>query len=109
MDQTAVILVNVGTPDSPAVADVRRYLFQFLNDRRVIDLPWLLQKILVNLIIVPFRAPNRLSSIKNYGTKRGHRFYTIRRRLRRNFNCEWGVTTESTIPCAMAILRSKRY
>ena len=57
MDQTAVILVNVGTPDSPAVADVRRYLFQFLNDRRVIDLPWLLQKILVNLIIVPFRAP----------------------------------------------------
>ena len=57
MDQTAVILVNVGTPDSPAVADVRRYLFQFLNDRRVIDLPWLLQKVLVNLIIVPFRAP----------------------------------------------------
>src|SRR5665647_200709 len=57
MDQTAVILVNVGTPDSPAVADVRRYLFQFLNDRRVIDLPWLLQKVLVNLVIVPFRAP----------------------------------------------------
>jgi len=57
MDQTAVILVNVGTPDSPSVTDVRRYLFQFLNDRRVIDLPWLLQKALVNLIIVPFRAP----------------------------------------------------
>ena len=57
MDQTAVILVNVGTPVSPAVADVRRYLFQFLNDRRVIDLPWLFHKMLVNLIIVPFRAP----------------------------------------------------
>jgi len=57
MDQTAVILVNVGTPDSPKVTDVRRYLFQFLNDPRVIDLPWLLRKILVNLIIVPFRAP----------------------------------------------------
>jgi len=57
MDQKAVILVNLGTPDSPSVRDVRRYLFQFLNDRRVIDLPWLLQKILVNLIIVPFRAP----------------------------------------------------
>ncbi len=57
MDQTAVILVNVGTPDSPSVADVRLYLSQFLNDRRVIDLPWLLQKVLVNLIIVPFRAP----------------------------------------------------
>lgn len=57
MEQTAVILVNVGTPDSPSVADVRKYLSQFLNDRRVIDLPWLLQKLLVNLVIVPFRAP----------------------------------------------------
>ena len=57
MDQTAVILVNLGTPDSPALSDVRRYLFQFLNDRRVIDLPWIFQKALVNLIIVPFRAP----------------------------------------------------
>ena len=57
MDQTAVILVNLGTPDSPALSDVRRYLFQFLNDRRVIDLPWILQKFLVNLIIVPFRTP----------------------------------------------------
>ncbi len=54
---TAVLLINVGTPDSPSVKDVRKYLFQFLNDRRVIDIPWLLQKILVNFIIVPFRAP----------------------------------------------------
>jgi protoporphyrin/coproporphyrin ferrochelatase len=54
---TAVVLVNVGTPDSPSVKDVRRYLFQFLNDPRVIDIPWLLRKLLVNLIIVPFRAP----------------------------------------------------
>jgi ferrochelatase len=55
--KTAVLLVNVGTPDKPNVKYVRRFLFQFLNDLRVIDLPWLLQKILVNLIIVPFRAP----------------------------------------------------
>lgn len=54
----AVILVNVGTPDKPEVKSVRRFLTQFLNDRRVIDIPWLAQKILVNLIIVPFRAKN---------------------------------------------------
>ena len=53
----AVLLVNVGTPDKPTVQAVRRYLTQFLNDARVIDLPWLFRKILVNLIIVPFRAP----------------------------------------------------
>lgn len=54
----AVILVNVGTPDKPEVKSVRKFLTQFLNDRRVIDIPWLAQKILVNLIIVPFRAKN---------------------------------------------------
>lgn len=57
MKKTAVVLVQLGTPDSPKVSDVRRYLSEFLNDPRVIDVPWLLRKILVNLIIVPFRAP----------------------------------------------------
>jgi len=54
---TGVLLINLGTPDSPKVGDVRKYLSQFLNDPRVIDLPWLWRKILVNLIIVPFRSP----------------------------------------------------
>lgn len=57
MKKTAVVLVQLGTPDSPKVSDVRTYLSEFLNDPRVIDVPWLLRKILVNLIIVPFRAP----------------------------------------------------
>jgi ferrochelatase len=57
MKKTAVFLIQLGTPDSPKLSDVRRYLSQFLNDPRVIDVPWLLRKILVNLIIVPFRAP----------------------------------------------------
>ncbi len=55
--KTGVLLIQLGTPDSPSVSDVRSYLTQFLNDRRVIDIPWLLRKILVNGIIVPFRAP----------------------------------------------------
>lgn len=55
--KTAILLVNLGTPDSPKVSDVRKYLFEFLNDPRVIDIPWLGRKLLVNGIIVPFRAP----------------------------------------------------
>ena len=54
---TAVLLIQLGTPDSPKTSDVRRYLKEFLNDPRVIDLPWLARKLLVNGIIVPFRAP----------------------------------------------------
>lgn len=55
--KTCVLLLQLGTPDSPKTSDVRRYLSEFLNDPRVIDLPYLVRKILVNLIIVPFRAP----------------------------------------------------
>ena len=57
MKKTCVLLIQLGTPDSPKTSDVRRYLSEFLNDRRVIDIPWLARKILVNGIIVPFRAP----------------------------------------------------
>ena len=61
--KTGILLVNLGTPDSPSVKDVRKYLNEFLNDDRVIDLAWLKRKLLVNLIIVPLRAPK---SAKEY-------------------------------------------
>lgn len=53
--KVAVLLVNLGSPDSPKPRDVYRYLTEFLNDPRVIDINWLGRKLLVNGIIVPFR------------------------------------------------------
>src|SRR5688572_14785891 len=70
-NKTGVLLVNLGTPDSPSVGDVRSYLSQFLNDPRVIDIPWLSRKILVNLIIVPFRAPKSARIYKKLWTAKG--------------------------------------
>ncbi|EMR04225.1 Ferrochelatase [Cesiribacter andamanensis AMV16] len=55
--KTGVLLVNLGTPDSTAVPDVRRYLREFLMDARVIDIPYPNRFALVNGIIAPFRAP----------------------------------------------------
>ncbi|NBY22958.1 MAG: ferrochelatase [Gammaproteobacteria bacterium] len=55
--KTGVLLIQLGTPDSPSTLDVARYLGEFLNDPRVIDLPWLIRRLLVNGIIVPFRSP----------------------------------------------------
>lgn len=52
----AVLLINLGTPDTPAPSKVRTYLTQFLNDKRVIDINAIGRFILVNLIIVPFRS-----------------------------------------------------
>jgi ferrochelatase len=53
--KTAVLLINLGSPDSPKPSDVASYLTEFLNDPRVIDINWLGRKVLVNGIIVPFR------------------------------------------------------
>ena len=68
---TGVLLIQLGTPDSPSVKDVRKYLSEFLNDPRVIDIPYLLRKILVNLIIVPFRAPKSAKIYKMLWTDKG--------------------------------------
>jgi ferrochelatase len=69
--KTTVLLINLGTPDSPSVRDVRSYLSQFLNDPRVVDLPWLVRKILVNLVIVPFRAPKSAKIYQKLWTEKG--------------------------------------
>ncbi|TKC04775.1 ferrochelatase [Pedobacter polaris] len=57
MSKKGVLLVNLGTPDSPETKDVRKYLDQFLMDERVIDIPKLNRMLLVKGIIVPFRSP----------------------------------------------------
>lgn len=54
----AILLINLGTPDDAKVPDVRRYLDEFLMDRRVIDIPALRRAFVVKGIIVPFRAAN---------------------------------------------------
>jgi ferrochelatase len=57
MAKKGILLVNLGTPDSPSTADVRRYLDEFLMDPRVIDVNQALRTFLVKAVIVPFRAP----------------------------------------------------
>ncbi len=47
-----VLLVNLGSPDSTSVGDVRRYLNEFLMDGRVIDTPWLLRRFVVGMILI---------------------------------------------------------
>lgn len=55
MSQRAVLLVNLGSPDSPSVPDVRRYLREFLGDERVIDLASPLRYALLEGIILRTR------------------------------------------------------
>lgn len=57
MGKKGVLLINLGTPDSPSTADVRRYLREFLMDPRVIDVNPVLRTFLVKGIIAPTRGP----------------------------------------------------
>jgi len=66
-----IILMNLGSPDSTDVKDVRRYLDEFLMDERVIDYPYLFRLLLVKGIIVPFRAPKSAEAYKSIWTKNG--------------------------------------
>ncbi len=52
--KTAILLVNIGTPKNASPHEVGKFLFRFLNDKRVITLPFLARALLVNLIIIPF-------------------------------------------------------
>jgi len=58
MPNIAILLIQLGTPNSPSKKNVRSYLTEFLNDPRVMDLPWLKRSLLVNAIIIPFRTNN---------------------------------------------------
>ena len=69
--KTGILLINLGTPDSPKTADVRKYLTQFLNDPRVIDINPIGRFLLVNGIIVPFRSSKSAKLYEKIWTKEG--------------------------------------
>ena len=71
MSKKGILLVNLGTPDSPATADVKKYLDQFLMDERVIDIPKLNRTLLVKGIIVPFRSPKTAKLYKEIWNEHG--------------------------------------
>jgi protoporphyrin/coproporphyrin ferrochelatase len=69
--KTGILLVNLGTPDSPSVKDVRKYLREFLSDPRVIDTNPVSRWFLVNFIIAPIRAPRSAKLYEKIWTEYG--------------------------------------
>ncbi len=69
--KTGVLLLNLGTPDSPSVHDVRKYLREFLMDPKVIDINPISRWFLINCIIAPLRAPKSAKLYESIWTKEG--------------------------------------
>ena len=62
--KTGVLLINLGTPDSTSWWDIRKYLKEFLSDRRVIEVNPILWKVILNLFILTFRPSKTAKAYK---------------------------------------------
>jgi ferrochelatase len=71
ISHSAVVLVNLGTPDAPTSSAVRRYLKQFLSDPRVVEIPPLIWWFILNLIIAPFRSGQSAKKYASIWTREG--------------------------------------
>ena len=71
---TGVLIVNLGTPDSTSWWDIRKYLREFLSDRRVIELNPIIWQIILNLFILTFRPSKTAHAYKKIWRKK-RRFY----------------------------------
>lgn len=101
--KTGVLLINLGTPDNPKTGAVRNYLSEFLNDPRVIDINAIGRTILVNGIIVPFRAPKSAKIYKElWHIWNGESpLLTYGRKLQVALQAEFGTESNVTIEFAM--------
>ena len=99
MSKPAVLLLNLGSPDSTSVPDVKRYLREFLGDERVIDKPdsAFLRSLLVNGIIIPFRAKNSAHAYSTIWTPEGSPLIVTSKRT------QAALQQRATLPVALAM------
>ena len=76
-----VLLVNLGSPDSASVGDVRRYLREFLMDPRVLDVNWLLRFAIVHFAILPSRPKQSAHAYQSIWTPEGSPLVVISQRV----------------------------
>lgn len=76
-----VLLLNLGSPDSPSVPDVRRYLREFLMDPLVLDVNWLLRFAVVNFAILPTRPKQSAHAYQSVWTPEGSPLVAISQRV----------------------------
>jgi ferrochelatase len=111
MNKPGVLLVNLGSPDSPSVPDVRRYLREFLMDGRVLDTPWPIRFAVVNVAILPRRPRQSAEAYHQIWTSEGSPLIVSSRRVQQALQGRLPVPIElamryqnPSIPAAVAEL-----
>jgi len=82
LKKRGVLLVNLGSPESPSTKDVRVYLREFLMDERVIDVPYLLRKFLIECIILPTRPKKSAAAYQSIWWDEGSPLIVLSERLK---------------------------
>ncbi len=103
MSKRAVLLVNLGSPDSASVPDVRQYLSEFLGDPRVIDLPraaWL-RSLLVNHVIIRKRVENSAHAYASIWTEQGSPLIVTSESVREKLAATLGGRSDAGVYLAM--------
>ena len=95
MSTTGILLINLGTPQSPQVSDVKSYLKEFLMDARVITLPSFIRFILVYGLIAPFRSKKTARNYQEIWTINGSPLLThtqqLAEKLQNNLSAQYQV------------------
>ena len=80
--KTGILLINLGTPDSTNWFDIRRYLKEFLSDKRVIEVNPIVWQLILNLFILTFRPSKTAKAYKEIWLKKENMspllYYTIK-------------------------------
>jgi ferrochelatase len=97
MKKRAVLLANLGSPEHATTEAVRTYLDQFLMDRHVIQLPWLLRRLIVSLFVLPKRPAASAEAYQSVWTESGSPLISLSEDLRE------ALQQQVDIPVAMAM------
>jgi ferrochelatase len=97
MSKPAVLLVNLGSPESPTVPDVRRYLREFLGDERVLNLPAPLRWLLLEGIILRTRPKRSAHAYAKVWTPDGSPLIATSRQVRDK------LAARTSVPVALAM------
>lgn len=89
-----ILLVNLGSPVSPSIPHVRRYLREFLVDPRVIDKPWPLRALIVYGCVLPFRPRESAHAYRSIWTKEGSPLVVTGKRVQVELQKRVGVQVE---------------
>lgn len=97
MSKQGVLLVNLGSPDSTKIKDVKKYLGEFLMDERVIDMPYLKRFLLIHGIILNTRPRKTAAAYEKIWTEEGSPLVVLSEKFHKK------VVQKSKLPVALAM------